>query len=169
VSRARTSATEEIMPVAERLQSQDFFGLLRPDQVDAISNTAEIQQFKAGDTVYYQGETADHFYVVLEGEVTLRIPGKSGISMPVDQVGPGMMFGSCMCFEIRTYSTTAQCTADSKLMKIEAAVLQQMMDEDPRMGYAIQRRISRIYFMRYLETMRKLQSIVLNLPLEAAG
>jgi CRP-like cAMP-binding protein len=157
------------MPVAEgRLSSQDLFGFLRPEQVDALSNTAEIVHFKTGDTVYYQGESAGHIYVVLEGEVMLRLPGKGGVSIPVDQVPPGIMFGSCLCFDIQTYSTTAHCTQDSKLMKINSLVLRELMDEDPRMGYAMQRHISHIYFSRYLETMRKLQSIVLNLPIEAA-
>jgi CRP-like cAMP-binding protein len=145
-----------------------LFGFLRPDQVDTISNAAEVIRFKTGDTVYFQGETADHIYAVLEGEVMLRLPGKEGVSIPVDQVPPGAMFGSCMCFDIQTYSTTAQCTRDSRLMKIGAHVLRELMDEDPRMGYALQRRISHIYFDRYLESMRKLQSIVLSLPIEAA-
>jgi hypothetical protein len=40
------------------------------------------------------------------------------------------------------------------------------MDGDLLMGYTIQTQISRIYFNRYIDTMKKLQSIVLSLPLE---
>jgi len=36
------------------------------------------------------------------------------------------------------------------------------------MGYTLQTQISRIYFNRYIQTMKKLQSIVMNLPLEPA-
>jgi len=35
------------------------------------------------------------------------------------------------------------------------------------MGYAIQTLVSRVYFKRYIDTMRKLQSIVQSIPLEA--
>jgi len=35
------------------------------------------------------------------------------------------------------------------------------------MGYTIQTMISRVYFKRYLDTMRKLQAIVQSIPLEA--
>ena len=42
------------------------------------------------------------------------------------------------------------------------------MDQDLLMGYTIQTQISRIYFNRYIETMKKLQSIVMNLPIETA-
>ena len=155
------------MPVQERLESHELFSFLLPKQVDSISNTAQAVRYKGGDTVYSQGEPAEFIYVVLEGEVLLRLPGKGGLSVPIDVATAGTMFGSCMCFDIKTYSTTAQCTQDSKLLKIEAVAFKNLMDKDLRMGYGMQRRISQIYFKRYLETMRKLQTIILSLPVEA--
>ena len=41
------------------------------------------------------------------------------------------------------------------------------MEEDSRMGYALQKRISDLYFKRYVETMRTLQGIIACIPLEA--
>ena len=154
------------MPVEKRLGSQDVFGFLRPEQLDVLSDAADVLDFKEGDTVYYHGKRAEHMYVVLKGEVSLRLPGKGGISIPIDEATPGVMFGTCECFDCDTYSTTAQCTQDSKLMKIEAAALRHLMDEDLLMGYVMQRRISEIYFKRYLDTMKKLQAIVMNLPID---
>jgi CRP-like cAMP-binding protein len=156
------------MPPEERLESHELFSFLRPDQVNAISEVAKVVRFRAGDTVYSQGERADHIYVVLEGEVLLRLPGKGGVSIPIDQVVAGVMFGACKCFETETYSTTAQCTQDSRIMKFEALVFDRLLEDDMRMGYAMQRRMAGVYFKRYLETMRKLQSIVMNLPVEVA-
>ena len=79
------------------------------------------------------------------------------------------MFGSCVSAAMGSYALTAQCTEDSELLKIGAVSLKNLLDEDPRMGYAIQAKISEIYFNRYIETMKKLQSIVMNIPLEPAG
>jgi CRP-like cAMP-binding protein len=155
------------MPVKERLASQDVFGFLTPKQVDSLSNAAEVVRCKVGDTIYAQGEPAEYIYVVQEGEVLLRLPGKEGVSVPIDVATAGTMFGSCMCFDIETYSTTAQCTQDSKLLKIESVALSRLMDEDLRMGYAMQRRLAHVYFKRYLDTMRKLQTVVMSLPVEA--
>ena len=155
------------MPVKERIESQELFGFLLPKQVDAISNAAEVVRFKGGDTVYSRGERADFIYAVLEGEVMLRLPGKGGLSVPIDVATAGAMFGSCMCFDIEAYSTTAQCTKDCKLLKIDALAFKKLMDEDLRMGYTMQRRISQIYFKRYLDTMGKLQTMVMSLPVES--
>lgn len=148
------------------LQAQEVFSYLRSDQVNAISNAADVIQLQAGDTVYYRGARAEQMYVVLKGEVSLRLPGKRGLTIPIDAARPGDIFGSCVCFDMDRYTTTAQCTQDSQLLRIDAMILRDLMDDDLPMGYAIQRKISNVYFKRYLETMQKLQGIVMNIPLE---
>lgn len=153
--------------MAERLIAQEVFGFLRPEQVNAISEAAQRVSLTAGETVYNQGARADHFYVVLDGEVTLRMPGKGGVSMVIDGLSKGEMFGSCVCFAMDRYALTAQCTVDSVLLKIENAALKRLMDEDVKMGYALQTRISALYFRRYIDTARKLQAIVMNLPIQS--
>lgn len=153
---------------AERLDSEQIFGFLRPDQVNALSQAAQRVDLKAGDTIYERGSKATHFYVVLSGEVALRLPGKPGVSLLIDELGPGAMFGSCVSLDIKAYSLTAQCTRDSRLLKVETSALKTLLEGDPRMGYAVQSRISEIYFKRYVETMKKLQAIVMNIPIDVA-
>ena len=131
-----------------------------------ISDAANVAEFRAGDTVYRMGEPARYFYVVLEGQVSLRLPGRTGVNVQIDELTQGAMFGSCVCFDLVNYSLTALCSTDCRLLRIDAATLKQLMDKDLVMGYAIQTQISRIYFNRYLDTMKKLQAIVMNLPLE---
>ncbi len=151
----------------EQLDRHEVFQFLRPDQLKRISDVAHVVSFKAGDTVYEKGARADHFYIVLEGQVSLRIPSRSGISIQIDELTSGAIFGSCVCFQLMNYSLNAQCTHDSRLLEISSTTLKELMDQDLVMGYTIQTQISRIYFQRYIETMNKLQSIVMNLPLEA--
>jgi len=152
--------------IPDRLDKHEVFQFLRPDQVRAISDVALVKEFQAGETIYEQGSKADHFYVVLSGQVSLRLPGQSGVSIQIEELTEGAVFGSCICFQLVEYSLNAQCTRDSELLKIESATLKELMDEDLLMGYTIQTQISRIYFNRYIQTMKKLQSIVMNLPLE---
>jgi CRP-like cAMP-binding protein len=152
----------------ERLDGHEVFQYLRPDQIRAISDAARAVEYRAGESVYEKGAKADYFFVVLDGQVSLRLPGKAGVSIQIDELTKGAMFGSCVCFHLVNYSLTAQCTSDSRLLKIDSATLKELMDQDLLMGYTIQTQISRVYFTRYIETMKKLQSIVMNLPLETA-
>jgi CRP-like cAMP-binding protein len=93
---------------------------------------------------------------------------RSIASLLIDDLGPGSMFGSCVSLAIGTYSLTAQCTQDGQVLKVKTSALKNLLDGDPRMGYELQSRISEIYFRRYVDAMKKLQAIVMNIPLDVA-
>ncbi len=151
---------------SNHLKGHEIFRLLRPEQVNVISTAAEEVSLRAGDTVFRTGEPAKDFYVVLEGQVALRLPRSDGVSVLIDDVPDGSIFGSCVCFQLDTYTLSATCTQDSRLLRIDAGTLKKLMDEDPVLGNAIQTMVSRIYFKRYIDTMNKLQSVIQSIPLE---
>jgi CRP-like cAMP-binding protein len=156
------------MMTVSTLSSHEVFQFFRPEQVEKLSDNAEEVSFKAGQFVYRKGEKAKHLFAVIAGQVALRLPRKDGVSLLIEEVTEGSLFGSCACFQLDEYSLTAQCTEDSRLLSINSATLKTLMDQDLTMGYAVQTLISRTYFQRYLETMKKLQAIVQAIPLEAA-
>jgi len=149
-----------------RLKRAEVFDFLRPEQVNALSEAAAAVKFRTGDTVYEKGQKAQFFYVVLSGQVSLRLPGKGGVSILIDELTPGSMFGSCVSLESDSYVLTAQCTESAELLKIKASALKRLLDDDARLGYAVQSRISQIYFDRYIEAVKKLQAIISTIPLE---
>ena len=95
-------------------------------------------------------------------------PLKEVLDMAFTQLGEGNMFGGCVSTALDAYSLDAQCADDSEILVLTVSALKAVMDEDPRIGYTIQSRISEIYFRRYIETMEKLQAIVMNIPAEPA-
>ena len=153
--------------MAGTLTAQDVFGFLLPEQVNAISNAAERVSCRAGEYVYEKGAKADWFFIVLDGEVTLRLPTQGGISLIIDHMTKGDVFGGPLGQKRRTYALSAQCTQRAKLLKIEIAVLKRLMDQDMRMGLSLQGHVANAYFNRYIDTMRKLQAVVMNMPVEA--
>ena len=154
---------------AEKLKKQDIFQLLRSEQVNLLSEAAEAVRFKAGEMIYARGTRAEHFYIVLKGQVSLRLPGKkAGVSVLIDELTEGAMFGCCISTALDTYVLNAQCTDESEILVLSVSALKAIMDEDPRIGYAIQSGISALYFKRYIDTMEKLQAIIMNIPVELA-
>jgi CRP-like cAMP-binding protein len=149
-----------------RLEKQHVLDLLRAEQVDALSSASQVVKLKTGAEVYRRGEKALDFYIVLSGEVALRLPGRGGASILIDQLTEGALFGSCVSLALNCYMCSTQCTKDSELLKIRTEALKHLLDDDPRMGYAVQSHISRVYFDRYMETMKKLQAVVMNIPIE---
>ncbi len=153
--------------MAGTLTSQELFGFLTPDQVNVISENAEKLELLAGQVIYDRGEKADRFYIVLDGEVTLRLPGKGGVNIVIDTLGPGDIFGGPLGFGRSSYALTATCSSDGHVLRIQNSAMKYLMDRDERMGYHLQGFISNAYFNRYIDTMKKLQAIVMNIPVEA--
>lgn len=151
------------------LTSHDVFGFLRPEQVRTLSDHAETVELAAGASVYRRGEPARSVYAVLEGQVSLLLTRDDGTALRIEELPPGALFGSCVCFERDTYALTAMCPVDSKLLCFSAESLKRLMEEDPTVGYPLQRKISQTYFERYLDTMQKLQAIVQALPIQVGA
>jgi len=149
------------------LSSHNVFSFLQPKQVDVVSDAAEEISLTAGQTVFKRGEKAEFLYAVLDGQVSLRLPREHGVSLNIEDLTQGALFGTCMCFELSEYSLNAVCSVDSRLLKVNAETLKRVMVEDLTVGYPMQRMISRTYFKRYLDTMKKLQTIAESIPLSA--
>ena len=143
----------------ETLSSHEVFSFLRPEQVDAIADLSEVVSLRDNEIVFRSGESADYLYAVLEGRVSLELPRSGGVSLHIEDLGKGALFGSCVCFDLNTYTLAARCVGAGELLKISAAKLKRVMDEDPATGYQVQRMISRTYFKRYLAAMGKLQTV----------
>ena len=148
------------------LSGHSLFQMLQPKQVERISNATQELTFEPGEAVYHAGEPATYFYVVREGKVTLHsVTG--GVTLHVDDVLPGEIFGTCLCLNRTTYALDAKCEEKTRLMRIKAEALKRTLDDDPVLGYALQAYISGVYFRRYTEAVTKLQSIVDSLPIRA--
>jgi hypothetical protein len=46
------------------------------------------------------------------------------------------------------------------VLKVESRILRAILDENPVAGYAIERKISQIFFKRYVEAMERLRAVV---------
>jgi signal-transduction protein with cAMP-binding, CBS, and nucleotidyltransferase domain len=146
--------------VAERLEKHELFGLLSPTEIERLSTASSVVALKEGDRVYSEGHPASHLFVLLKGRVELRRAAGRGISFVVDDLLPGSIFGVSSLTGTERYLLNAECVEDSAALKIEAKVLQRILDQNAIVGYAMQRRISEILFKRYVAAMEGFQTTV---------
>ena len=149
------------MQVTER-QAEELFRFLRPEQVVRLNKAAEPVSFKPGEVVYERGAPATYMYVVISGKIALHVPSADGMNVMVNEVGKGQLFGVCVCLGVDCYTTTAVCAEDAWLLRIEAAVLKRLMDQDVEIGYALQTEIAGIYFGRYVDAIQRLSGVLVH-------
>lgn len=146
--------------VIEKLKSHELFRLLNPKEVEKISAASGVMKLKEGERVYGDGFPATHLFVLLKGRVELQRPTAAGVSLLVDDLAEGSVFGVSSLTGMERHLLDAVCVTDSEVLKLEAKVLRHVLDANPVIGYAIQQRISEIFFKRYVEAMEKLQAMV---------
>jgi CRP-like cAMP-binding protein len=152
--------------VIETLKSHELFALLTPKEVETLSGTSSVVTLKKGERAYSAGVPASHLFVLLKGRVELRRPTKGGHSLLVEDIPEGGVFGVSSLQEGERYLLNAECMEDADALKVESRALRSILDRNPAAGYATERRISQIFFKRYVYATERLQAIVQAVPLE---
>ena len=87
------------------------------------------------DTVLVkEGEAADTFFVLLEGEATVRRKGSAARSRRVATLGPGSYFGELALLDPSPRNATVAATTDVTLAAISARVFRTLLRDVPAMN-----------------------------------
>jgi CRP-like cAMP-binding protein len=78
----------QLEDVVDTLAGLSLFGDLSRPQLEAVSHTFEEASFAQGERILRQGFTGSNFFVILEGEVSVRIDGQDRATL-----GRGEFFG----------------------------------------------------------------------------
>jgi len=153
----------------EKLEKHELFGLLSPTELGLLSNASGTMKLKDGDRVCTEGKPATHFFVLLKGRVELKNRTRQGPSFLVDDLLPGSVFGISSVTDADRYFLDGECVEDSEVLKIEGGALRHVLDVNPQVGYATQRRLSQVFFKRYVDAMEWVQDVVQAIPLRRAA
>ena len=152
------------MQMSKMLTGHEFFQSLLPEMVDKISSISAAKKMEKGDAVYGVDKKATHVFVLLEGQVELRIPSSSCDSgLLVSKVSRGEFFGIAPLMDADRYTTMAVCTRTSKVLFIEAKPLIAMLRNYPLVGYQFMTVVARAYFERYQNLMERIQKVLADL------
>ena len=149
----------------EKLEKHELFGLLNETEMAVLSGASGVMRFTKGEKVCREGNTAGHFFVLLRGRVELTRPEAEGPGILVDDLLPGSVFGVSSVMNADRYFLDGVCVEDSEVLKIEGSALRRVLDTNPIMGYAMQRRLSQIFFKRFVEAMERVQASAYEVPL----
>lgn len=87
--------------------------------------------YKAGETVFNEGDDGYVMYVVLEGSVKLSVTGRS-----VEKVGKGGVFGEMALIDSAPRSASATAVTDCTLVSVTAERFKTLVQETP--GFALE-------------------------------
>jgi len=148
------------MVSAEWLKETELFGNLNESRLNTVLSRSSVDSFPEGKTIFRQGEEATRLYILIEGTIHLTVKAQEQIAFMTSIIEKeGAVFGIPSLIEPFRYNVTATCLKPSKVLTIEADHLMKNMEEDPKMGMEVMKRLTSIYFNR----LNALRSGVSNL------
>lgn len=141
----------------EKLEKHDLFAPLNPREIERLSNASGVVSLKQGERFFSEGHPASHLFVLLKGRVELRRPMEGGLTVLVEDLHKGSLFGVSSLWGGDRYLLNAECVEDAQALKVEVDVLRRILDDNPIVGYAIQKRISRLFYKRFVNARERLE------------
>ena len=86
----------------------------------------DVMQVRKDETIFLHGSIGMHMYIVLEGQVEIRIGDRV-----VDVVNPGQFFGEMALVDDRPRAGDAVSRTSSKLLKIDSKQFIKLVRESP--------------------------------------
>jgi CRP/FNR family transcriptional regulator, cyclic AMP receptor protein len=100
--------------------------------VELFRNETERLRYAGGDRIFAAGDDGDAMYVVIAGEVELRVRGQL-----VETVGPGGVFGEMALIEQARRTAEAIAKSDCELVAIPEKRFTFMIQQTPHFALHI--------------------------------
>ncbi len=140
------------------LAAQPFLKGLSKPQLEMLSNNAMEVEFPAGKMIFTEGLAANRFYVILKGEVALEsTAGKKGAPASLIQtIKAGDVIGWSWLFPPYKWNFDARAVKPTTAIIFFAATLRKQCETDPRLGFEVMKRVSKVVIKRLQATRLQL-------------
>ena len=108
-----------------------FFKHLPADAISRINSLFHDGDVSANERIYFEGDEADHLYLVAMGKVKLVRNTASGREVLLDILHGGEYFGSLSTFGGCAHTETAIAQTDCCILKISAEDFEHILEDHP--------------------------------------
>lgn len=142
--------------IAPAWQSHPFLHGLSAAQLALLMDCAMPTQFSSGQLIFREGETANRFYLILEGQVRVEAEALDRPAVPVEVVTAGEVLGWSWLFPPYTWNFTARALTPVRAIFFYGTWLRERCDVDPELGYELMRRTAAVLMRRLQATRQQL-------------
>ncbi len=149
----------------ERLHYYSFFSGLSEDQIKAIAMIAVEEIHQAGDILFQKGKPAEALYFLEKGYIDLYYYVNGAPSpefpdgIPVGEITPGEPFSISSIIEPYILTATAKVYRTSKVIKIDAEALRELMQKDEHLAALLIQKAAKIVIQRLNASRLQLASV----------
>lgn len=142
--------------VIEYLSNHAFFGGLSSETLSFLSNCCSRVEISKGHVLFHQGETADNFYVVLNGNISIEMPAIMGPSVVIQSLGQDQVLGWSWLISPYKWSFQAKAIEDTELLRFDGKAILAQCELDPKFGYELLKKFAELMSVRLDSARQKM-------------
>jgi CRP-like cAMP-binding protein len=139
------------------LKQKDIFWGIDKGFVKEIMDMAATETHKEGKWLFREGDPANSFYILLKGRIKLSLGETGHIVYVVSNAGEA--FGWSSLIGRDSFSASAECMAESKLLKWDKDKLQEVLKKDPANSHLLYKRLAELLGNRLLQSYTIISSV----------
>ena len=137
--------------ISNQILSQNkLFEGIPEKNLAAITKISEEITLTKGRLAFVEGSPAEHVFILLEGEIDIQVtltsrPGSVTVAV-INQ--PNQSFGWSGIVTPYTYTASALCKTDCRILAIDGKKLIQVLQQEPESGFIVMQRIAELIARR---------------------
>ena len=144
------------------LEKVDIFRGLSPHQLESLAQVSEERKYRRGETVFPEHSSGTEVYIIKKGKVCIELglKGKPNTAT-IQRLSVGQIFGELALVDRRSRSATAICENDCEIITIDRGKLDELFEQDSRLGYIVMKNLAQLLAGRLRRTDLMLVASVL--------
>lgn len=145
--------------IAARIEQHSLFKGLAPHHLKLLEEVAMAKEFAADEVIFREGDPANRFYLILEGEVALESSSPDRGTTLIQTIGANDVLGWSWLFPPFYWRFDARATRPTKAIFFYGTWLRESCERSPEFGYEMMKRMAAVMILRLQATRRKLADL----------
>lgn len=132
----------------EYLQSHKVFSDLEPEHIEVLASHADEKLFAAGEMLFRQEDSAESFYIMVDGSIDVGVPSIMGPALVVQTLGKDDILGWSWLIPPYKWTFEAKANRDSTVLVFDGKALLQHCENNTDFGYTLMKRFAGLMSQR---------------------
>lgn len=122
----------------ESLRRLPLFAALDERQFDHVYETSATSKLTSDQNLFFQGESASHFYLLASGQIKLYLLSPEGEEKIIDIIRPQQFFAEAVMFmDGHRYPVNATALVESEVLAFDNQIYRSILEESPKVSLAV--------------------------------
>lgn len=142
--------------IVNAIANDPFFSGASEDALTFLADHAAPRRLAADEVLFRFGASAENFYLIREGAVTLEVAALEGPSLELQTLGENAILGWSWLISPYRWSFQARAELPSELLEFDGKAVLEHCEDEPAFGYDMFKRFSGLMSKRLQEARQRM-------------